>query len=56
MRSDEVESAWRHVDPILHAWRKPGAVPLHAYEAGTWGPSQAEQLFEDGRAWRRPQG
>lgn len=55
MRSDEVESAWRYVDPVLQAWRS-NSVPLHFYEAGTWGPQEADRLMEDGRAWRKPTG
>ena len=37
-RSDEVELAWRIVDPICAAWSDPGAPPLHLYEPGNWGP------------------
>ncbi len=54
IRSDEVDQAWRIVDPILEAWQG-RAVPLSGYAAGTWGPRQAEQLIErDGRQWRKP--
>ncbi|MCS0495238.1 glucose-6-phosphate dehydrogenase [Ancylobacter sp. MQZ15Z-1] len=51
MRRDEVEAAWRWVDPILSAWR--GAKdPPRPYTAGTWGPSAAIALIErDGRTW-----
>ena len=46
-RSDEVEAAWRIMDPILKAWRERDAsVPLHFYAPGSWGPLAAEQLFE----------
>ncbi|HOA74113.1 MAG TPA: glucose-6-phosphate dehydrogenase [Phycisphaerae bacterium] len=54
MRSDEVETAWRYVDPILQAWRAQGAPPLHFYEAGTWGPQDADRLMDNGRSWRTP--
>jgi glucose-6-phosphate 1-dehydrogenase len=54
IRSDEVEQAWRIVDPILEAWKADDA-PLARYEAGTWGPRQADQLLErEGRHWRTP--
>jgi glucose-6-phosphate 1-dehydrogenase len=54
-RRDEVEAAWSIVQPILDAWADPDAPPLAAYEAGTWGPPQADAMIErDGRAWRRP--
>jgi glucose-6-phosphate 1-dehydrogenase len=35
-REDYVEEAWRIVDPVLHA-----STPVHEYEPGTWGPSEA---------------
>jgi glucose-6-phosphate 1-dehydrogenase len=55
IRSDEVEQAWRIVDPILQAWTEEDAPPLAFYPAGTWGPKEADQLIErDGRQWRTP--
>jgi glucose-6-phosphate 1-dehydrogenase len=54
IRTDEVEQAWRIVDPILKAWATDEA-PLAFYPAGTWGPKEADQLIErDGRQWRTP--
>jgi glucose-6-phosphate 1-dehydrogenase len=54
IRSDEVEQAWRIVDPVLTAWEEDD-FPLARYEAGSWGPREAELLLErDGRHWRRP--
>jgi glucose-6-phosphate 1-dehydrogenase len=51
MRRDEVEAAWRWVDPILKAWDETGQ-PAQGYTAGTWGPSQSIALIErDGRTW-----
>ncbi|MFK8254013.1 glucose-6-phosphate dehydrogenase [Ancylobacter terrae] len=51
MRRDEVEAAWRWVDPILQAWRNVKEPP-RPYTAGTWGPSAAIALIErDGRTW-----
>ena len=51
MRRDEVEAAWKWVDPILKAWDQTGQ-PVQGYTAGTWGPSQAIALIErDGRTW-----
>ena len=44
-RSDEVDAAWRIVDPVLHAWQNNPLVPLHLYEPGSWGPQSADQLF-----------
>ncbi|MGI9022992.1 MAG: glucose-6-phosphate dehydrogenase [Acidimicrobiales bacterium] len=54
IRADEVEQAWRICDPVLKAWTTDD-VPLARYEAGTWGPAEADRLLEDdGRRWRKP--
>ena len=54
IRSDEVEQAWRIVDPYLVAWSEPGA-SMHFYPAGTWGPHMADLLVErSGDEWRNP--
>ncbi len=51
MRRDEVEEAWKWVDPIRTAWDE-SRDPPKAYTAGTWGPSAAIALIErDGRTW-----
>ena len=51
MRSDEVEAAWRWVEPILAGWETQGERPK-SYTAGSWGPSSAIGLIErDGRTW-----
>ncbi len=53
-RKDEVEAAWKLVDQILRVIESPEAPRLCEYEAGSWGPSEADQLLSlDGRAWRR---
>jgi glucose-6-phosphate 1-dehydrogenase len=41
----EVEHAWRVVDPVLQAWSQPGN-DLHLYPAGSWGPAAADTLFD----------
>ncbi|MHB8446316.1 MAG: glucose-6-phosphate dehydrogenase [Rudaea sp.] len=51
MRRDEVEAAWRWIDPILETWAETDEPPK-PYAAGTWGPSAAVALIErDGRTW-----
>ncbi|MDN2565826.1 glucose-6-phosphate dehydrogenase [Aquibium sp. A9E412] len=51
MRRDEVEAAWRWIDPILAAWEDNGQT-VQGYTAGTWGPSASIALIErDGRTW-----
>ncbi|MBD1936888.1 glucose-6-phosphate dehydrogenase [Microcoleus sp. FACHB-68] len=54
-RGDEVEEAWRVVSPALTAWESPtDPATIPQYEAGTWEPTEAEQMMErDGRRWRR---
>ena len=49
IRTDEVEAAWHVCDPILTAW-KDGEAPVFTYEAGTWGPKEADGLLAAGRA------
>jgi len=51
MRRDEVEAAWRFIDPIREAWAHSGEPP-RPYAAGTWGPAASIALIErDGRTW-----
>jgi glucose-6-phosphate 1-dehydrogenase len=52
-RTDEVESSWRFITPILDAWESSRARP-DTYPAGTWGPTSADELLaRDGATWRR---
>ncbi|MEA2611837.1 MAG: glucose-6-phosphate 1-dehydrogenase [Chloroflexota bacterium] len=53
-RADEVEEAWSIVDPIVDAWATSPAPDFPNYDAGTWGPADADELIaRDGRHWRR---
>ena len=54
-RSDEVTAAWEFITPILEAWARHAPPHFPNYEAGSWGPAEAERLA-DGcqRAWRVP--
>ena len=50
-RADNIEAAWRVVDPALKAWEADRSGP-ELYEAGTAGPKGADDLLgRDGRAW-----
>jgi len=52
-RADEIEGAWRAVQPFLDAWAQ-SKEPPEDYEAGTSGPSGADALIaRDGRAWHQ---
>ncbi|MBN1137268.1 MAG: glucose-6-phosphate dehydrogenase, partial [Anaerolineae bacterium] len=51
-RADEIELAWRIVDPILADWAKPEATALAPYEPGSWGPVEADKMLgRQGREW-----
>ena len=53
IRSDEVDQAWRIVEPMLNAWEVKGDVPLCRYQAGTWGPRDSDLLLARyGHRWR----
>ncbi|MBY9082442.1 glucose-6-phosphate dehydrogenase [Paenibacillus sp. HN-1] len=48
---EEVEKAWRWVEPVLQAFAQ-NATKLHLYEAGTFGPEAANELLaRDGYSW-----
>lgn len=53
-RRDEVEEAWKFVDFIQQAWHGSHGIPMCEYEAGSWGPDEADDLIEaEGQDWRR---
>ncbi|QQL43776.1 glucose-6-phosphate dehydrogenase [Sulfuriroseicoccus oceanibius] len=54
-RRDEVENAWKFIDQIEHAWHQSdNPPPMAEFEAGSWGPAEADALLaEGGRTWRR---
>ena len=54
-RSDELEAAWRFVQPVLDHWESPEFQP-DFYQVDTWGPTTAAQLLSrQGRAWVNPE-
>jgi glucose-6-phosphate 1-dehydrogenase len=48
-REDAVEAAWEVVEPILG-----NVTPVHVYEPGSWGPSDADSLTKDVGGWHCP--
>lgn len=52
LRWDEVEWAWRIIDPVLRVWATESE-HIDSYKAGSWGPKNSHHLFhyEDLR-WR----
>jgi len=54
IRGDEAERSWQIMDAVLEGWQRPDAPGPFPYEAGTWGPPEAEAFIRrDGRQWRR---
>lgn len=53
-RNDEIEQAWDLLENVFKAWRGEGvqAPPVFGYEAGSWGPTAAEELIPR-LGWRR---
>jgi glucose-6-phosphate 1-dehydrogenase len=51
--NEEVEEAWRILDPVLDYWAASGQP--EEYAAGTWGPAGADRMLNrNARTWRRP--
>jgi glucose-6-phosphate 1-dehydrogenase len=46
LRTDEVEASWAFADAVRASWEGPDAPPLLEYPSGTWGPAEAEALFQ----------
>lgn len=52
LRGDQVEIAWKVIEPILETWDKRPPVDFPNYAPGSWGPEDAEALIaKDGRNW-----
>ena len=51
MRADELDAAWRWIDPIREGWLRYDEAPRQ-YTAGSWGPAAASSLItRDGFTW-----
>jgi glucose-6-phosphate 1-dehydrogenase len=52
LRYDEVRWAWNVVDPVLKVWSVERDY-IHTYPSGSWGPPEANRLFDrDDQYWR----
>jgi glucose-6-phosphate 1-dehydrogenase len=52
-RADNIESAWRIIQPILDDWNQHHREALPLYSAGSQGPDESNQLIgRDGHEWR----
>ena len=55
MRGDETEAAWSVIMPILEIWESMKITDFPNYQAGTWGPEEADVLIaQDGFNWVVP--
>jgi len=53
-RADMVEAGWKVIQPVLDVWHAIPPRDFPNYAAGSWGPTDGEELLaRDGRAWRR---
>jgi len=52
----EIEAAWRIVTPISERWAAAPRAGMCEYPSGTWGPAEAEALFEGHGHWHNPEG
>jgi len=51
-RQDWLAHSWRFLDPILERWAEAKERGLAFYPAGSWGPTEADELIQkDGRQW-----
>jgi glucose-6-phosphate 1-dehydrogenase len=51
-RNDEIENAWRLIDPVIKAWEAREEYQPAQYDPGSWGPFEADELLAgSGRAW-----
>jgi glucose-6-phosphate 1-dehydrogenase len=52
MRADQIEAAWSIITPVLEAWEGQIPTDFPNYQAGMWGPEEADILIaQDGRSW-----
>ena len=55
-RADQVEAGWSVVAPIQEAWYSQPPASFPNYQAGSWGPQEADELLNrDGREWEQTQ-
>ena len=52
-RHDFAEAAWQLITPVHEQWARDEAGNIPTYEAGEWGPPEADALLaQDGHRWR----
>jgi glucose-6-phosphate 1-dehydrogenase len=45
LRGDEIEASWRFADALHAGWQSDPRNAIAEYDAGTWGPERADELF-----------
>lgn len=52
MRSDQIEAAWKIIMPILNVWENNPPQQFPNYSAGSWGPTESNELIaQDSYFW-----
>ena len=52
--ADEVDYSWRLITPLIESWQQAPPLGFPNYDAGTWGPPEADSLFTaPNTGWRR---
>ena len=46
---DEIEEAWRVVQPVLDYWAANPQKDLPNYNSGTWGPAASDAMLAKGK-------
>lgn len=46
LSAEEIDQAWKTVDPILHAWEHSDK-KIDTYDSGSWGPLNTRKIFHD---------
>ena len=54
MRADQIEAAWRLLQPVLDVWSATPPSDFPNYTAGSWGPESTQGLLETGHHWPVP--
>jgi glucose-6-phosphate 1-dehydrogenase len=53
VRGDFEDRSWAILDPLLNGWEQADVDAPHLYKAGSWGPTEADQLMaRDGLSWQ----
>ncbi|MGD8603920.1 MAG: glucose-6-phosphate dehydrogenase [Anaerolineales bacterium] len=51
-RGDEIELAWKLIDPIIEGWKRAGPDSMLEYESGSWGPAESGAFLQgSGDGW-----